>query len=77
MAHRDGLAVDAAGGDGLAFLGGEVGDDLVAVEVEIDPVLARAALSTGKARWKRGRVWDGGAGWVMVMPFSTGFIARA
>ena len=44
MADGDGLAVDAACGDRLAFLEGEVGDDLVAVEVEIDPVLARAAL---------------------------------
>lgn len=43
MADRDTVAVDLIGLGGGAFLWGVMGDDLVAMEVEVDPLTRRFA----------------------------------
>ena len=48
MAHRDGLAVDRVRRRGARPAGREVRDDLVAMEVEVDPVRRGAALGAAE-----------------------------
>src|SRR5207302_2661293 len=48
VAHRHVVAVDGAGGLMTDLPGGQVGDDLVAVEIEVDPVVAGAAFGAAE-----------------------------
>jgi hypothetical protein len=48
MAHRDLIAIDFAGMAVPAFSRREVGDNLVPVEIEIDPVGRRTAFGTAE-----------------------------
>ena len=48
VAHRHVMAIDRAGLPVADFLGREVRDNLVAVEIEIDPRVGRAPLGTAE-----------------------------
>jgi hypothetical protein len=48
MPDRHVVAIDRAGAPVAGFVRGQVGDDLVAVEIEVDPGLGRAALGTAE-----------------------------
>jgi hypothetical protein len=62
MAHRHRVTIDAAGCAAARFLRREISDDLVSVEVEVDPVRVRTAFGTSEhaavERPRRGKIGD-------------------
>ena len=55
MRHRHVLAIDRVGGAGAHRVGREMRDDLVAVEIEVDPMVASCALPGSRAARRKRR----------------------